>query len=510
MLKNRSNLGISTFVLLVSGFVCKVLGALFRLPLTNFIGIEGIGIFQLVMSLYSFALVLTCGGVTATLSKLIGAARAKGEYEKINTYLSRALFVCGGIGIILGVGFLFLGKVISSLQGIDVGGSYSFFILLLPLGAILATFRGFFQGFENMFPTAISQILEQVAKFALGLAFAVLFGRRGTSSGVFGAFLGIVLSEVVATIYIFATYLFKRKSGEKMLFVTKETRREFDHANFLLTFSASVVPLTNALDGLFIVPRLTKAGFLSDVATQLYGLQTGVVGAVLNFPLIISMAVTTALLPNISYAISKGVGGKFIIERGLKILLFLILPTTFGMVAISSPLLTLLYKNLSEPMLKKGFELMLFGGFSVVFTALMQYLIMLLQANGQFKFILLCTALGGVAKVLITFFLSALPAINIFALPLGNLVLAGIVSVMSVWKLKKLVSFTLPFADAFALIFGTLCMFLCVYTFVACNYFKPLLNLLLAVLLGVVVYGVFTIPFVLKLGIFKKREQKEV
>ena len=69
--KSQNRLGVSALILLISGFVCKSLGALFRLPLTNLIGIEGIGIFQLIMSLYAFALVLTSGGITNSLSKLI-------------------------------------------------------------------------------------------------------------------------------------------------------------------------------------------------------------------------------------------------------------------------------------------------------------------------------------------------------------------------------------------------------------------------------------------------------
>ena len=76
--KSKNHLGISALILLVSGLVCKSLGALFRLPLTNLIGIEGIGIFQLIMSLYAFDLVLTCGGITNSLSKLISASIARG------------------------------------------------------------------------------------------------------------------------------------------------------------------------------------------------------------------------------------------------------------------------------------------------------------------------------------------------------------------------------------------------------------------------------------------------
>ncbi len=512
MKSTSSRLGYSALILLASGFVCKVLGALFRLPLTNFLGIEGIGVFQLVMSLYSFALVLTCGGVSVSLSKLIGTARAKGEYQKIKGYLLQSILVGVGIGLLLGILFLLLGNVISSLQGIQARESYLLFVLLLPLGAGIAAFRGFFQGFENMLPTAVSQVVEQTVKFALGLLFAFYFGRFGASSGVFGAFLGIVLSEVVAFAYIYAYYFLKRNKIQNLdsYVFTSEVRQDFNRANFLLMFSASIIPLTNAFDAMFIVPRLCLAGFDRVAATQLYGLQTGVVGAVLNFPLIISMAVTTALLPNISYAISRGVGGKHIIEQGLKILLFLILPTTFGMVAISKGLLPLIYKNLNKQLLEKAFQLMIFGGFSVIFTAFQQYLVMLLQANGEFRFILLSTFIGGLIKILLTFFLSSLPNFNIFALPLGNLLLSALVAVLAVWKLKRRVNFVISFSEAFYLIFSTVCMYFAVYTFVNCQYFNKILNVTFGVLIGVLVYAVFTTPFLVRLGLFERKEKKEV
>lgn len=505
--KSQKRLGVSAFVLVVSGLVCKILGALFRLPLTNLLGIEGIGVFQLVMSLYAFALVLTCGGVTNSLSKLISAARAMGEYKRIKTYLKRAVCVSFCVGFALGLLFLFFGKYIALLQGVGENKSYMLFVVLLPLGAGLATFRGFFQGYENMLPTAISQIVEQISKFALGLLFAFYFGKDGAQDGVFGAFLGITVSEIVSLLYLIISYLAKNKNKEMMndLRMIKYAKQEFDKANFPLMFSASILPLVNAFDGMIIVSRLMKAGFESGIATKLFGLQAGVVGAILHFPLIISMAVTTTLLPNISYLISRGTGGRQIIEKSLKILLFLILPTTFGMVAISKQVFQLVYSAMTDSMFDITFSLMFYGGFGIVFTALMQYFVMLLQANGEFKFILVCTLLGGVAKANLSFFLSAVPTINIFAIVVGNIALSSIVCLLALWKLKKIVTFSLDFKDLFVLIFSTFAMFLTVYTFINCDYFSLIINIGLSVILGVIVYLVFCIPFLTKAKFFEKK-----
>ena len=496
MEEKKQKMGVSALVLVVGGLICKCLGALFRLPLTNLLGIEGIGVFQLVMSLYAFSLVLTCGGVTASLSKLISSARARGEHSKVSSYMKRATLVSVLVGIGIGIVFFFCGKWIAAFQGISSGSGYLLFVALLPLGALLAVFRGFFQGYENMFPTAISQILEQVAKFGFGLLFAFYFGKFGINQGVFGAFLGIVLSEVVALFFLYLFFLFKKGNVQRLqdLRTIKFVFHEFDKVNFLLTLSASILPLVNAFDGLVIVPRLMDGGFSSGLATKLFGLQSGIAGAFLNFPLIISVAVATTMLPNVSYLISKGVKSKQIVEKGIKILTFLILPTTFGLVAISKQVLPLVYTDLSGRMLDMVFELMLFGAFSIVFTAFMQYFVMLLQANGDFKFIVVVTAIGGAIKGLSTVLLAGIPQVNIFALVVGNILMSAFVAVAALVRLKNVFGIRLKFLEVFLMLFGTAVMTMSVYTFVEKSYFSVLVNIAIAIVIGVLVYAVFCAP----------------
>ena len=512
MEEKKRRLGTSAFVLVLGGFICKCLGALFRLPLTNLLGFEGIGVFQLIMSLYSFCLVLTCGGVTASLSKLISSARARQNYAKISTYLRRATLVCLLSGFAIGIVFFFAGKYIASFQGISSSSGYLLFVALLPLGAMLAVFRGFFQGYENMYPTAISQILEQVAKFGFGLLFASYFGKNGISSGVFGAFLGIVLSEVVALLFLIGVFLFKKGNLPKLqnLREIKFVSREFDKVNFMLLLSASILPLVNAFDGLVIVPRLVDAGFSSGLATKLFGLQSGIAGAFLNFPLIISVAVATAFLPNISYLISKGAKGKYLMEKGIRVLLLLVLPTTFGLVAISKQVLPIVYTDLSGKMLDVVFELMLFGAFSIIFTALMQYFVMLLQANGDFRFIVIITSIGGILKGLATVILAVISSVNVFAIVLGNILMSAFVCVCALVKLKSKFGLQFCFVELFLILFGTAVMAVTVYTFIQKNYFTVVVNIILGVILGVFVYIVFSAPVFYsiikkKSGVFKTK-----
>ena len=282
----KNTIGKGAFVLIVSGIVCKVFGALFRLPLTNIISLQGIGVFQMVMSLYSLSLGLVSSGVTNALSKLVSGARARGEFNKIGGYFRHGLIFSGIISLLLGMIFLFLSHPIALLQGArgaDI--SYMLLSILLPLGALIGCFRGVLQGYENMTPTAISQIIEQLFKFAFGLFFAYLFSNS-LGGGVFGAFLGITISEIFA--FIFLLFAIKRK---RIAFNRHIEKKEFLKAVTPLTLSAVVLPLVFAVESLIIVSLLSSAGMENQVATTLYGLSSGVVGAILHFPLVISLSV---------------------------------------------------------------------------------------------------------------------------------------------------------------------------------------------------------------------------
>ena len=340
-LKKPNKIGKHAAILILSGIICKALGAFFRIPLTSLIGIENIGIFQLIMSLYAFALVLTSGATTTALSKLISSSRARAEKGATSAYLKRALMTSILSSVAVGLFFLVMTNLICSLQKIPPNPSYCLFIVLLPLGAISAVLRGYFQGYENMYPTSISQVIEQTVKFALGLLFAYLFG----SNAVFGAFLGITLSEIICVLYLFAVYSknrdFSRVGGD-----FQKEQNEFDKTNLLLLGTIIVFPLSNALDSIFIIPRLVKAGFSSVYATQLFGLQSGIVGTLLNLPLVLSVSIATTLLPNLSFLIQKGTKIKILVERGLKILITALIPSVFGLVAVSTPLFSFLYRSL--------------------------------------------------------------------------------------------------------------------------------------------------------------------
>ncbi len=498
--------GKGAIALIISGFVCKFFGAMFRLPLTSILGMEGIGVFQMVMSLYSLALVFVTSGVTNSLSQLISSARARGEKRKIGSYFKHSIILTTSTALLIGLAFFLLADNIAGVQGVTQAVlSYKLFLVLIPIGAFIGVLRGVIQGYENMVPTAVSQILEQVFKLVLGLAFAYLFARRGLASGVFGGFLGITISEVIAFVYL---GIFTMK---KVKFDTPVDKGEFPiliGAIVPLSLSSAVIPFTHAFDSLIIVSRLIKAGVSKELATSLFGLQTGVVGAILNFPLIISLSLAMTLLPKISYLASKNdiKGQKILIKNGFIAMWTVVLPLVLGIVAIAKNIYLLIYPETISPILTQAVQLTQIGAVSIVITAIMQFMQAILNARGHFVYSFLASVFGGVAKVLIVYFLASNSSINIFAIPISNIVLSLIICIMVLFKLGRLIK--LPAFPIFTPLLASVVMYL-VVKIISNLSISNILIVILGVITGAIVYIILAFPVLKSLTISFFGKNKE-
>ncbi len=498
------SIGKGTLILVLSGVICKVLGAFFRLPLTSILGIEGIGVFQLVMSVYSFALILTTAGVSTALSKFVSQARAIGDFGKIKSLLKTSLLYSILFGFAGGLALSLLSSQIAFLQGAAAGSSsYKLMLFLIPFGGVIASMRGVFQGYENMTPTAISQILEQAVKFVLGLLFAFIFGKKGVESGVFGAFLGVTMGEIACIIFLCLYMHFKTK------FVSvkdKNVAAAFLKAVVPLSLGSSVLPLVSVVDSFVVVSCLMRAGFERGFATSLFGLETGVVGAILNFPLILSSAISTAILPAVAYDEAKlNLDQDNTIANSLKIMWLVLLPLTFGIAAISRPLYIFVYPSLESELIDYAVKLTYFGIISTLITALMQFFVAILQSKGHFYYCMSAYIVGGVIKVTAVIFLTALPQINIFGVVIGNIAFASVVCIMVLIKNKRKVS--VGFFDLTLPLISSLLMTLSINALLFYFDLPPLVEVLLSVILGATIYVLCTLPITTEIfkNIFKKK-----
>ena len=165
--RQRSLMG-GISVLGVAGSICKVVGVLFRIPLTHIIGTDGLGLFQQVMPAYNLLLAITSAGIPVAISRMVSHYVTIGEPGNARRTFKAALKLLTILGIVSTVILLLLSRLIATLVKTPEG--YLSYMCIAPslfFVCVMSAFRGYMQGRRHMMPTAVSQLIEQVAKAAV-------------------------------------------------------------------------------------------------------------------------------------------------------------------------------------------------------------------------------------------------------------------------------------------------------------------------------------------------------
>ncbi|MFR5061864.1 MAG: oligosaccharide flippase family protein, partial [Christensenellales bacterium] len=207
MKKNFRYLFTGAGMLAVCSVIAKLLGAMYRIPLTNILGGEGMGLYQMVFPLYTLLLTVSSGGLPVAISRIIAVKLADDDEAGAAKVLKVSVAALAVIGIAGSLALALFNDSIAAVQGNrDAALAYVGIAPAVALVAVLSCYRGYYQGRENMLPSAVSQLIEQAVKLFLGLYFARLMMPRGVAYGVFGALLGVSASELLAMLSLMLMY----------------------------------------------------------------------------------------------------------------------------------------------------------------------------------------------------------------------------------------------------------------------------------------------------------------
>lgn len=393
------------FIISVGALVAKILGAIYRVPLTNILKSEGLGVYQTVFPVYSILLVFSSSGVPSALAKLVSSGD---DGEKV---LSRAAALFLPLGFIGSLVMALTAPYLAAAQG-NPQAKYAY-IALSPsvfLVSALSCARGFFQGENDMLPTALSQIIEQAVKLAVGLALCYLFKSDYALAGA-AACAAVTLSELAAVLFMF---LKLKKRGVKINRRSKEySLKKITATVFPVTLSAILLPLARAYDSFTIINVLKS---YSQNAAGLYGVYTGSVESVVGVPVALCYGAAVASLPVISSLLSDGD-----VRRARKkifgtLLLTLVLSSlaAVALFIFSDAIVNFLFGGLSPYEREAAAKLLSFSGVNVILLALVQTSASVLVAVG--KPYVSCASLGGgiIVKAILQIFLLKIERINIF------------------------------------------------------------------------------------------------
>ena len=417
MVKGKDKILSGAVVLGAGTFIAKILGALYRAPLTNFIGGYGLGLYQMVFPVYVLLLDLSSAGVPTALSKLISSREQSDKKSFATACLKKSISLFTVVGIILSVTMVLLAKIMARGQGNEQAWlGYVFLAPAIVPVCILACFRGYFQGFMKMTPTALSQITEQLIKLVLGLTFAYL-ALPNIPKAVAGATLAITVAETIACLQTFLAYKIFNKNQKKAKIYEQKFNgllKSIIKIVLPVTITGILLPLSHVADSFIVINVLSR--YRAD-ATELYGLLSGVAHTVIGLPVSICYGISTATLPSVSS--SNGEERETRTKKSLILTLVLSLLGAAGCYAFSGLIVKLLFNSLSGQEKIVSIELIKITSLGVVLLSLLQTENAILIAHGKTYIPPITLSLGVIAKILISVLLISNPAFNIYGGAIG-------------------------------------------------------------------------------------------
>ena len=435
-------------ILGIAGLIVKVIGAAFRIPLANTIGLIGTSYYDTAYPYYSWLLVISTSGLPTAISKMVSERVTLGDYRGAHRVFATAMQILCCIGLLTSILMFFGSDYIARLHMLPEA-TYCFKALAPALFfvALMCAYRGYMQGMQQV-PTAISQVVEQVGKLAVGLSLAFLLLDKGPEYAAMGALIGVTVSELLALLYVMLSY--RRRWPKIRARLERSVRREVEPVAGRLiaialpiTIGASISPLSSVVDSALIIRILLKLGYAKETAQTAFSLMRTNVATLTNMPGVLTMALAMSLVPAISAFSAKRdhAGIQDTARLGLKLALIIGLPCAVGLFVLASPILSMLYPNLTEGELTLAVDLMHTSSIGVIFLSLVQSMTGVIQGMGKPNVPVFNLFIGFVLKVASLLALMNIPQVNIQGAAVSTVVcyaFAGIADTIYVIRRAKL------------------------------------------------------------------------
>ena len=439
----------SVSVLSIAGILCKLIGVLFSIPL-NMISTKVATNFYLVYPTYTLLLTVSSAGLPVAVSRLVAGFLARNDRRNAWNTFKCALLTLFVIGLFFSVLMVLLNSVLVNMVGVEeTSAGYYAIAPCVLIVCVLSAFRGLFQGQQNMVPTAVSQVMEQVGKVALSLPLAALGLKKSVTAGAAGALLGITLSEMIALLYMIIRFYVKKAEFDHYPqnpdipgISRKSLFSRLVRISVPITISACIIPFSQFIDSAMMIQRMRIATLSQEHAEAYYGLFTSVVIRLINIPTALALAISMSLVPAISACKAKNddIAVRKETHTGMRYAFIIGFPCSVGMSILSKQIVSFFYSNVKEftpEKIQLAAELLTFSAMTVVLFTVVQATSSILQGLRKQK-IPMYTMIAGVAvKILLNYILIGTPGIHIHGGPYASIACYLIVMIINTYFVCK-------------------------------------------------------------------------
>lgn len=483
---------------MVSMIIVKIVGAIFKIPLTNVLDATGMAYFNSSYQLFTTIYALTVTGLAAAVARMVAACSTKGRYRDCRKILKMAQIIFISLGLLGAFLMLFFSKGFAALVKMD-GANYAIMAMAptIIFSCMMASYRGYYEGLRNMTPTAVSQVVEVVVKLIMGLLFSYLtilfaknqFQKTGIVFGTpvdtlkdavsvslpyaaAGAMLGISVSTLAGFLYMFIKY---KRSGDgftkaDLLASPAPVRSKAIIFTLIktalpITLSAVALNLTNLIDVMTISNRLESTyqsnqaffdalygqylGKNQEMHTFLYGTYTT---ALTYFSLVSAFTSLfgKSALPNVTAAwVDRDHRAlKRNIESVLRMTSLIAFPAGIGISVLSTQIIELFHGSKPGLVAATPDSLRILG-IAAIFLAFTTPIYAVLQGVGRFDLPLKFVLVGAVIKITTNFILVGFPQINVKGAAVGSLLCYIVIVILCLIWLTRITGIQLNYGRIF-------------------------------------------------------------
>lgn len=443
--KKSSNFLVQGSILAAASIIVRLIGLLYRIPLTNIIGDEGIGYYSNAFAIYNIALILSSYSLPLAVSKLVAARAVRKRHR--NSY---RIFLCAmcfaivvgtaaSLCIYFGADFLASALYKSPRSAIPLK-------ILAPtifVFAVMGVLRGYFQGKNTMLPTSVSQILEQIVNAVVSIIAAYYLMKYHSASqdiaayGAAGGTLGTFIGACTALIFLAFIFALYKPIIDRQLRKDKSNIRESYPVLFKMLFitiipvvlSQTVYQISGVLDASFFGHILADKGLNEVARNKLWGIYSNKYNLLINVPVSIASAMGVAIIPSIVASKTEGTNYevKNKVHLAVKFNMLIAIPAAVGMGVLASPILQLLFHDSRE----LPANLLRIGSAAVVTFALSTITNAVLQGINRMRIPVIHSAISLGIHIILLYLLLEFFNLSTYALVIGNIAFSLVVCILN-------------------------------------------------------------------------------
>ena len=437
--------------LMMATLISRVIGLLYKSPLGVIVGNEGMGYYGFANNVYVILLLISSYSIPMAVSKVISERLALKQYRNAQKVFYGALIYGAVVGGLAALVAFFFGKYLLPANQPNALPALRILAPTIFLSAILGVLRGYFQAHDTMLPTSISQVLEQIANAVVSVAAAWLlissFATDEETTAIWGAAggtLGTGAGVAAGLIFMLFVYLLNRKTIRRQVARDRHTQEEsygqvFKIIILMVTpiiFNTFVYNASSYLDSILFSNIMGHARMDARLISEQWGEYSNYYVSLINIPLALSSATSSAMMPEISSLYATGsyekANGK--INEGIRLTMFLCIPAAVGLSVLAFPIVKTLFPESGD----LSGQLLVAGSVSVIFSALSTITNGVLQAIGKPKIPLRNAAISlalNLAVVAVVTFL--FPQAGIFSVLAATIVFALSMCFLNAMSLRK-------------------------------------------------------------------------